>query len=240
MNIAGNNKGVIYAHKRYDLYGPVHKGLRHALGGICFRTGSADIADHQRLEAILAEWKRIVIILEAHSRDEDLHLDEVYMKYAPETAKQLEVEHEMLDGKIKEINKIVDKIQCPTTSVEECHRLWYMLSRSLDSFTSEYLIHLQREEGPGMEALWGNLDDEQIHELSVKIRSSIPPQAMMILLYYMLPAVTHADRFVIVSDMKRFAPREFYEGVLRLAESRLDPQSFSKLKSAVDRNSMES
>ncbi|KIL38882.1 hypothetical protein SD70_23775 [Gordoniibacillus kamchatkensis] len=85
-----------------------------------------------------------------------------------------------------------------------------------------------------MEALWNHLDDEQIHDLSVKIRSSISPHAMMIFLHYMLPAISHADRFVILSDMKRFAPREFYEAVFQLAESRLEQQSFSALKSALD------
>lgn len=223
-------------YNRYDLYGPVHKGLRHALSGLCFQAGSADFMDHQNLESFIEEWRRIVIILEAHSHDEDLHLNDVYMKYAPETAEQLEAEHGVLDSKLKEINKKVSDLKNSETSMEDRSRMWYQLGRSFNNFTAEYLIHLEREEGPGMEALWNNLNDEQIHELSIKIRSSIPPHTMMIFLHYMLPAITHADRFLMLSDMKRFAPGEFYEAVLRLAETRLEPQSLSELKSALDNN----
>ncbi|MGD8191674.1 hemerythrin domain-containing protein [Brevibacillus ginsengisoli] len=220
-------------YKRYDLYGPVHKGLRLALSGICYQVGSADVTDQQKVESFIEEWRRIVITLEAHSHDEDLHLNDVYMKYAPETAKQLEEEHVVLDRQVHEINELVSDLE-NTASMEERSRIWYQIGRRLNSFTAEYFIHLQREEGPGMEALCNNLDDDQIHELSVKIRSSIQPHAMMIFLHYMLPSITHADRFVMLSDMKRFAPQEFYEAVLSLAESRLEPQSLSRLKSELD------
>jgi len=223
-------------YNRYDIYGPVHKGLRHALSGLCFQAGSVDITDRQKLESFINEWKQIAIILDAHSHDEDLHLNDVYMQYAPETAKQLEAEHEALEMKMSEIDKIVSDIEQLEASSEDRSRLWYQLGRSLHSFTAEYLIHLQREEGPGMKALWNNLNDAELHELSVKIRSSIQPHAMMIFLYYMLPAITHEDRFVMLNDMKQFAPREFYEAVLHLAENRLDSQNLSELKSALDDN----
>lgn len=72
-------------HNRYDLYGPVHMGLWHALSGICLHMGSVDSSDHQKLKSIIEEWKRIVIILDVHSHDDDFHLNDVYMMYAPET-----------------------------------------------------------------------------------------------------------------------------------------------------------
>lgn len=221
-------------YNRYDVLGPVHKGLRYALSGICLKAGEIDFMNQDKLKSFIEEWNQIVIILEAHSHDEDLHLDEVYLKYAPETAKRLEEEHQVLDGKVKEIASLVGRLEQQEASREDRASLWFRIGRELNRFTAEYMMHLQREEGPGMEALWNNLDDEQLHEISVKIRSSIPPHAMMIFLHYMLPAITHADRFVMLSDMKRFAPRDFYEAVLRLAEERLEPQSWSELTSALE------
>jgi hypothetical protein len=84
-----------------------------------------------------------------------------------------------------------------------------------------------------MEALWNNLNNEQLKELSVKIRSSIPPHAMMIFLQYFLPAISHKERVDMLGGMKKFAPREVYEAVLRLANARLDPQSWSELQNAL-------
>lgn len=216
---------------RYDLYGPVHKGLRYALSGICYQSGSLDIRNDQNLKSFIEEWRQIVVILEMHSHSEDLHLDDLYLKYAAETAMQLEAEHDVLNQKVQNIGIVVSQLEQPETSLTDRLRLWYQLGRDLNRFTADYFNHLQREEGPGMEALWKHLNDEQLHELSVKIRSAIPPHAMMIFLHYMLPAISHQDRAAMLSGMKLFAPKEAYEAVLRLAEARLELQSWSELKS---------
>lgn len=221
-------------YNRFDLYGPVHKGLRSALSSLCFQTGSMDVlSDEQGLKSFLEEFKRVVIILEAHAHDEDLHLNDPYLQYAPQTAKRLEEEHQVLDLKLDNIVTLANQLEQEVSS-EERRRLWYQLGRDLTRFTAEYFMHLQNEEGPGMDALWANLTDEQLIDYSIKIRSSIPPHTMMIFLHYMLPAITHTARFEMLSGMKRFAPREAYEAVLRLAENRLDSNSMMELMSALE------
>lgn len=221
-------------YNRYDLYGPVHKGLRYALSGICYQAGSIDISNDQNLKSFIEEWRQIVVILEMHSHSEDHYLNDAYLKYAAETANQLEVEHDVLNQKVQNIDNVVNQLEQPETTLTERSRLWYQLGRDLNRFTADYFNHLQREEGPGMEALWNHLSDEQLHEYSVNIRSAIPPHAMMIFLHYMLPAISHQDRAAMLGGMKLFAPQEAYEAVLRLAEARLESQSWSALKSELD------
>ncbi|WP_261300555.1 hemerythrin domain-containing protein [Paenibacillus andongensis] len=221
---------------RYEIYGSVHKGLRYALSGLCSQAGSIDLANQRKVEAFIEEWRRVVIMLEAHCHDEDVHLNGVYAQFAPETGKQLEEEHEDLDWKLQEIDNILCRIEHPGTSLEDRPQLWYQLGKKLNRFTAEYFVHLQREEGPGMEALWNHLNDEQIHELSFKIRSSISPEAMLVLLSYMLPAITRTERLELLSDIKRSAASDFYEEVLCLAESCLEQQDWLELAKALERN----
>jgi len=218
---------------RFDLYGQVHKGIRLALSGLCHQAGSIDASEEERVSAFIEEFGRVVIILEAHSHDEDAHLNESYEKYAKDTLHALEEEHEGLERELEKLAGLVDKLSASEPGSLERRGLWDRGGQDLNRFTADYFIHLQREEGPGMTALWNNLSDDELKVLSINIRSSIPPQTMAIFMHYMLPAISHEERAEMLGEMKRFAPQEAYAGMLGLAESRLDSNSWLKLQSAL-------
>lgn len=218
---------------RFDLYAAVHKGIRFALSGLCYQVGSVDSSDEERVNSFVEEFKQVAIILEAHSRDEDANINESYEKFAPETLLQLEEEHGALEHKLEQLIELVNQLQLKKHNPIEQQKIWYQIGKDLNGFTAEYFIHLQSEEGPGMKALWENLTDDQLKVISVNIRSSIPPQTMSIFMHYMIPAISHLERLEMFSDMKRFAPKEAYTGMLSLAESRLDQQSWVQLQKAL-------
>ncbi|WP_181444411.1 hemerythrin domain-containing protein [Bacillus sp. 03113] len=219
---------------RFDLYAQVHKGIRFALSGLCYQAGSIDSSDNERVKSFVEEFKQVVIILEAHSRDEDAHINEFYEKYAPETLHLLEEEHSVLEQNLEKLVELVDQLELKKQDPAQHQKVWYQISKDLNHFTADYFFHLQNEEGPGMKALWEHLTDDQIKEISINIRSSIPPQTMSIFLHYMIPAMSHQERVEMLSGMKKFAPKEAYAGVLRLAESRLDQISWIQLKTALE------
>lgn len=218
---------------RFDLYAPVHKGLRLALSSLCYQAGSVDSSDDERVHAFVEEFRRVGVILESHSRDEDAHINEFYEQYAPETLHQLEAQHSGLEQKLEKLIVLVEELD-PSKLPAQRQKLWYQISKDLNRFAAEYLLHLEHEEGPGMEALWKHLTDEQLKEISLKIRSSIPPHAMSIFMHYMIPAISHQERVVMFSDIKKFAPKEAYEGMSRLAQSRLDSHSWAQLQAALE------
>jgi len=220
---------------RFDLYAPVHKGLRMALSSLCYQSGSIDSTENEKVKSFVEEFRRVVVILESHSRDEDAHINESYEQYAPETLHQLEEEHAGLERKLVKLSELVDQLESSEQHPSQYQKVWYQIGKDFNRFTADYLIHLEREEGPGMKALWENLTDEQLKVISMNIRSSIPPHAMAIFMYYMIPAISHAERFEMFSDMKKFAPKEAYAGMLGLAESRLDQTSWDRLQTALDK-----
>jgi len=220
-------------YQRFDLLAPVHKGLRHALGGLVFQAGALNANDEGALKRFAEEFADIVDILESHSRDEDAHVHHLYERFAPETAAKLEAEHEGLEAELRELQRLLDKT-LRASSAEERGPTWYILQRKLTKFTTEYFGHLEREEGEAAEALWANLDDAQLKDVSVRIRSSIPPATMMIFLRYMLPALNFYERYDMLSGMKRFAPPEAYRAVRELAEQRLRPEDWAELANALD------
>ncbi len=219
---------------RFDLYGPIHKGLRLALSGLSYQAGSVDGTENEKVRAFVAEFRRVVVILESHSRDEDAHINESYEKFAPETLQELEEEHAGLEQKLRSLAELVDQLEASHLQPASRQEIWYRIGKEMNRFTADYFIHLEREEGPGMKALWNNLTDDQLKEISVRIRSSIPPQAMAIFMHYMIPAICHQERVAMLSDIKKFAPREAYEGMSRLAQSRLDEASWTQLHTALE------
>ncbi|MBO9600471.1 MAG: hypothetical protein J7559_21950, partial [Cohnella sp.] len=139
-----------------------------------------------------------------------------------------------LERKLRRLSELVDQLETSNPQPAIDPEIWYRVGKEMNRFAADYFIHLEREEGPGMKALWENLTDEQLKLISVRIRSSIPPQAMAIFMHYMIPAIGHQERVAILSDIKKFAPREAYEGMSRLAQSRLDEASWTRLHAALE------
>lgn len=224
---------------RFDLYAQVHKGIRMALNSLCHQAGSVDCADHEKVKAFVDEFRRVVVILHSHSEDEDTHINESYEKYAPETLRELEEEHAALEQNLEKLVALVNQLESSEPNSVQQQKIWYQIGKDLNRFTADYLLHLQHEEGPGMEALWKHLTDEQLKVISTNIRSSIPPHAMAIFLHYMIPAMSHLERVEMLGGMKKFAPKEAYVGTLGLAESRLDQKSWLQLQAALEENKPE-
>lgn len=219
---------------RFDLYGPVHKGLRLALSGLAFQANATASYEKEKVEAFIEEFRRVTVILNAHSRDEDTHINESYEKFAPDTLKELEQEHHGLEHKLEELAALVDRMELSASQPAELQRVWYDIGKGMNRFTADYLIHLEREEGPGMKALWENLTDEQIKVISKNIRSSIPPHAMIIFMHYIIPAISHPERVGMFSEMKQFAPKEAFAGMMGIAQNRLDPSGWNELQAALE------
>jgi len=227
-------KGELHMFGRFDLYAPVHKGIRLALSGLCYQAGSVDSTEDEKVNSFIDEFRRVVIILESHSRDEDTHINESYEKYAPETLDELEEEHAGLEHKLERLGQLVDQLEASKQQPAQHQKIWHQIGKDFNRFTAAYLTHLEREEGPGMHALWANLKDDELKVISVNIRSSIPPQTMAIFMHYMIPAISHLELLEMLSDMKKFAPKEAYEGTLALAQSRLDKLSWARLQTALE------
>lgn len=219
---------------RFDLYAPVHKGIRSALSGLCYQAGSVDSTEDEKVNAFVEEFRRVVIILESHSRDEDAHINESYQKYAPETLNELEEEHAGLEHKLEKLGQLVDQLEASKQQPAQHQKIWHRIGKDLNRFTAAYFTHLEREEGPGMHALWEHLTDDELKVISMNIRSSIPPQAMAIFMHYMIPSISHMELLGMFGDMKKFAPPEAYKGMLALAQSRLDQLSWTRLQTALE------
>jgi hypothetical protein len=78
---------------RHDIYGPIHKALRLALGRTLTRIGAVDVADEDDLGAALAEIERLIELCRLHLAHENHHVHPLLEAAEPGASTQAAREH---------------------------------------------------------------------------------------------------------------------------------------------------
>jgi hypothetical protein len=77
-------------------------------------------------------------------------------------------------------------------------------------FTAGYLSHMNDEEHVVMPALNAGADPDELGQIVMQIRMSVPPPQMCIFLRYMLPAMNPDERTTTLGGMKVGPPPEVF------------------------------
>lgn len=213
---------------RYEVYTPVHKGLRYALGVLTHKASSLNFEDNEKLEAFIKEFEPIAVILHAHAVHEDSHIQTLIDKFIPQYSDRLEAEHHDTEELLNDLENQIQTIQ--QASVYERQELGREWNHSLNRFVAAYLNHLQTEEIYVQQGLWDNMTDEEIMNLSVAIRSDIQPEQLMIYFRYMIPAQNIYENVELLGGMKMYAPPEAYLAATQIAEEVLPTEYWEELK----------
>lgn len=217
---------------RFEVYTPVHKGLRYALGVLTAKASSLNFEDDVKLSAFIKEFKPITVILHSHAVHEDAHIQPLIDKFIPEYSDRLETEHHDTEELLDDLEKRIQTIK--QSSVQERRELGSEWNYALNRFVATYLNHLQTEEIYVQQALWDNMTEEELMDLSVAIRSEIPPEQLMIYFRFMIPAQNIFENAAMLGGMKKYAPPEAYKAASQLAEQVLSSESWAELKSQLE------
>nr|WP_277750901.1 hemerythrin domain-containing protein [Anaerobacillus alkaliphilus] len=213
---------------RYELFTAVHKGLRYELGNISSAASSLNVEDDVSLAEFTRVFQTLSRVLHSHAEHEDSFVQPIVDKLAPALSERLEEEHTSTEEILVGLDDAIAIL--PQLSKEERQVAWNNWSKNYNRFFAQYLNHLQTEEVEVMEVLWQHMTDEELDEVSVKLRSSIPPEEMAVYLSYMLPAMNVYERVGMLSQMQKFAPPEAFRGVCELAKNVLAEKDWTELE----------
>jgi hypothetical protein len=222
---------------RYDLYGPIHKGLRRAQGEMLTRLGMADFADPESL-GLLGDLRRLLDLGAAHIGHEEAHIHGAMVKAEANRVDLLERQHEShcethvrLEALIRAIEQ-ADPAQRPALG----RRLYLVFGVHL----AHDLLHMFEEETVAAPTLWATLTDAQIAAMEHAIISSLPPEKNMAFLNLMIPAVNRDERFAMLSALKAGAPKEAFNAVMEIiARPSLSREDFADLTARLNRAEMQ-
>ncbi|MFV8827877.1 hemerythrin domain-containing protein [Alkalihalobacterium sp. APHAB7] len=217
---------------KYELFMPVHKGLRFALGNLLNHVNQLNFENERKLKEFSKEFNTLCAVLHSHAEHEDEHVHPIIEKYAPEVAEKMEAEHEATDVLLIQLEHLINEIN--NSSIDLRRELGVKFVYGYNKFLAAYLNHLQTEEVDVMNILWGKLSVEDLMEVTVAIRSSIPQEILMDYFKYMIPGQNIYERVEMLGGMKKFAPPEAYQAACELAASVLSNEDWLELKKELE------
>lgn len=214
----------------WDVYREIHKAMRFALFGATTRAGHTDAADEAGIDALLAEWADVRMVLLGHHSHEDDFCDHLIQQHAPALRDQLEAAHREADAGVAALDAQAAELASGT--VDERWSKLRSFHLDLADFTAMYLGHLRFEEDVVMPALNAALSDEELARVTDQIRGSVPPPEMCVFIRYMVPAMNFSERLDMLGGMYAGAPPEIFEMFRAAAESCLSADDYRAVAEA--------
>jgi len=192
---------------RHDIYGPIHKALRLALGRTLTRIGAVDVADEDDLGAALAEIERLIELCRLHLAHENHHVHPLLEAAEPGASTQAAREHR---AHREELDALAgDTRALRSAATHDRPRLARHLYRALARFMADNLTHMAHEESAHNALLWQRCSDDELRALEERIVADTDPAAMQQVLAVMLPALDAGERRALLAGMHVSTHREF-------------------------------
>ncbi|HEY0818539.1 MAG TPA: hypothetical protein VGD46_07155 [Rhizobacter sp.] len=219
------------ARPRFDMYQPIHKGLRNFMADTLSRLGRVDVTDAEDLADALSQVESLLDFCAKHVQHENEFIHTAIRARQPAAASRTIDDHaehlQSIDALHKETRAVYDADDA------QRHGLALRLYRHLALFIAENLQHMHIEETANNAALWAHYTDEELVAIHDRLLASIGPADMMLGLRWMVPALTPQQRAGMLGEMKAGAPAEVFDAVVDMVRPHLAARDWSKLAGAL-------
>ena len=216
------------AAPRLDLYAPIHKALRLFMGDTLARVGRIDLSDSADSSATLQQLDALLELCRGHVAHENQHLHPALEARRPGASQRIGAEHDEHLDAIAALGADVAALRA-LPSAAAAHRLY----RHLAVFVGENLVHMNVEETAHNATLWELCSDAELREIHQRIMAAVGPDELALVLRWMVPALTPAERADMLGGLQRELPPEAMRGILDIARAHLDDGAWAKLARAL-------
>lgn len=214
---------------RLDLYAHIHKALRLFMSDTLQRLGRLDVDDPQDLAITLGQLDALLDAARHHVERENEFVHPAIEARRAGASAAIEAEHdEQLDGIAALRAESAALRALPTAGGAQ------RLYRRYAAFVAHNFEHMGVEESRLNQALWAAYSDAELHEIHGRILASIAPREMSETLRWMIPALTPAERALLIGGL----PAPVQAPVLASARALLDDSSWAKLCRALGQASV--
>lgn len=222
---------------RYNIFFPVHKGLRAALYQTSLGLQRTSFADAEESAAAVQKVKTVVAMFESHAAKEDGFVLPAIAAYEPSVVAAFESEHEedhrlgqSLENWLIALDYAVDAKARQT--------IGDALTAAFVQFSVFNLKHMAKEEDVINKILWRYYSDEELHAITQKIIGSIPPPEMMGFSRWMVRGMSNAEIAGWLKGIKASAPAPVCGAMLALAEEELPAKRWAAVQDAISEGVM--
>ncbi len=214
-----------------DLYGPIHKALRHLMCDTLFRVGCIDIADAVGCERTLAQLGQLLALCATHLEHENRFVHPALEACQPQASARIAAEHDEHRQHLRELRDELVALRgaAPATRDTLARRLY----RHLALFVAANFQHMHIEETAHNTLLWAHYSDAELMQLHDQIVAAVDPREMLEVAHWMGPALTPTERARVVGGMQASEPPEAFLSLLLHIRPRLDDHAWRQLAHAL-------
>ena len=199
----------LLAAGRWDLYGPVHKGLRRRHAQLLQRIGSADFAGD--ITPLLADLRGHLQMAAVHLIDEEIHIHRRLDARAPDATVMLESQHNGHRHHLDALEEAIRALEAQSHRTSLCgHSLYLAFTR----FVAEDLLHMAHEEEVTWPLLCSLYSDDELAGIEAEIVASLPPALSAAIMSTMVAAVNTPQRIHLLRGIQAHAPAGDYATLL--------------------------
>ena len=220
------------ATPRMDMYAFIHKALRAYMSDTLVGLGRVDVEDDLELAQACARVQQLLEFCRSHLRHENAFVHPAMERHAPGSAAAVAGEHVGHEQAIAAL--AVGAAQLMACTRERRARVAHALYQQLALFVAHNFEHMHQEETAHNAVLWAHYSDAELTAIHDGLVASIDPDEMRVVLRWMLPCMTPAERALMLGEMRRHAPAPAFEGALAVLRPHVSHTEWTKLVRALD------
>ncbi|KQT14109.1 hemerythrin domain-containing protein [Ramlibacter sp. Leaf400] len=212
---------------RMDMYSGIHKALRACMADALLALGRLDADDAQDVAAASRRVLDLLDICASHLQHENDFVHRAIEARAAGASAAVAHDHDEHGEHIGHLRSLTQALQGSAPGGRAV--LAQQLYRQVALFTAENFRHMNVEETAHNAVLWARYTDAELAAVHDALVASIPPEKMMQIARWMLPALNPAERLAVLSDIRGKAPAPAFEAMLEVARPHLTAGEWAKL-----------
>lgn len=217
--------------QRFDIYAPIHKGMRAFFAHMLVAVGGLDSEDNEEVAAVMAELEELLDFCRRHLAKENGYVHPALESRRPGITAAIVADHEHHERDIAGLAALAFTIRhIPALRRESVVQDLY---RHLARFVADNLLHMAEEESENNRALWETHSDEEIMAIEGAIVASQTQEEAGKSLRWMLPAMSAQERLRFMVKMREVAPEGTVETVITALRQHLRSHDVRKLEAGL-------
>lgn len=217
--------------QRYNIFFPVHKGLRALLYETAIKLQQTCFDNDAEAAAAIDRLKIVIAIFESHAHKEDDYLFASIAEYEPAIIDAFAQEHKQDHALCENLQKSMATFDAADAANKLA--MGEEIMKAFTWFMVFNLTHMAKEEQVINPVLWRYYTDAQLRQITQQIMKSVPQQETAFVSKWMMRGLNNDEVLYWMHGVKDTAPQPAFEALLAVAEKELHPQRWSRVKGAL-------
>jgi iron-sulfur cluster repair protein YtfE (RIC family) len=213
---------------RFDLYGPIHKAIRTALGDLVIRMGKTTFANESAARRTVGELDELLTWCDEHIEHEIQFIHPRLAERLPNALAKIDDGHDDHTRLVTELRALIAGVRSASTT-----DLRMLAGKTLylhfTTFVAETLAHMVEEERVLQPLMQRFFTDEELLAMNNALVQSLPPEKMFADAARMLVALNGTERAAMLAGARTTVPPPVLQALLAEVRPRLDEEEWSEL-----------